>query len=197
MTPFKALYGKTCRTLLYWDEVGERRILGPELIQKTCEKVDLIREKIKAAQSKQKSYADRRRFGKRGKLNPRYIGPFEILARVGAVTYQLALPPSLADVHDVFHVSMLRQYILDSSHLLLQQPAELIADLIYEEVPEEIIDVKKYNLRNRTIFFVKVRWSNHSAAEASWEREDLMRERYPYLFDLPGSSSESMVASML
>ncbi|XP_043717680.1 uncharacterized protein LOC122665590 [Telopea speciosissima] len=170
--------------------------------------VDLIREKIKVAQSRQKSYADRRRqhiqfkvgekaslkvapikgvvrFGKRGKLNPRYIGPFEILARVGPVAYQLALPPSLVGVHDVFHVSMLRQYIPDSTHLLPQQPAELIADLTYEEVPEEIIDRKEHNLRNRTISFIKVKWSNHSMAKASWEREDLMKEGYPYLFDLP------------
>ncbi|XP_043710646.1 uncharacterized protein LOC122659614 [Telopea speciosissima] len=220
MTPFKAMYGKTCRTLLYWDEVGERRILGPELIQRTCEKVDLIREKIKATQSRQKNYAYRRRqhiqfrvgekaflkvspikgvvrFGKRGKLSPRYIGPYEVVARVGAVANQLALPPSLANVHDVFHVSILRQYIPDSSHLLPQQPAELIADLTYEEVPEEIVDVKEHNLRNRTISFVKLRWCNHSVAEASWEREDLMKERYPYLFGLPGSSSESMVTAML
>ncbi|XP_043725599.1 uncharacterized protein LOC122672165 [Telopea speciosissima] len=220
MTPFKALYGRTCCTLLYWDEVGERRMLGPELIQKTYEKVDRIREKIKATQSRQKSYADRKRqdiqfkvgekaflkvspikgvvrFGKRGKLSPRYISPFEILARIGAVAYQLALPPSLIGVHDVFHVYMLRQYIPDSSHLLPQQPAELIADLTNKEVLEEIVDVKEHNLRNRSIFFVKVRWSNHSAAETSWEREDLMRERYPYLFDLPGSSSVSMIASMI
>ncbi|XP_043705439.1 uncharacterized protein LOC122655300 [Telopea speciosissima] len=220
MTPFKALYGRTCCTPLYWDEVGERCILGPELIQKTCEKVDLIKEKIKATQSRQKSYVDRRRqhiqfkagekaflkmspikggvrFGKRGKLNPRYIGPFEIIARVGAVAYQLALAPSLAGVHDVFHVSMLRQYIPDASHLLPQQPTDLIANLSYEEVPEEIVDRREHNLRNQTISFVKVWWSNHSAAEASWEREDLVKERYPYLFNLPGSNSQTMVASML
>ncbi|XP_043697194.1 uncharacterized protein LOC122647972 [Telopea speciosissima] len=169
-----------------------------ELVQSTCEKVDLIKEKIRVAQSRQKSYADRRRqhlqfnvgekaflkvsptkgvvcFGKRGKLNPRYIGPFEFLAKVGAVAYKLALPPSLAGVHHVFHVSVLRQYIPDSTHLLPQQPAELVADLTYEEVPEKILDKKKHNLRSRTISFVKVKWSNHS----------------------PGSGSVSMLASML
>ncbi|XP_043697216.1 uncharacterized protein LOC122648000 [Telopea speciosissima] len=163
MTPFKALYGRTYRTPLYWDEDGERLTLGPELVQNTCEKVDLITEKIRVAQSQQKSYADKRRqlfqcnvgekaflkvspikgvvrFGKRGKLNPRYIGPFEILARVGTVAYKLALPPSLASVYDVFHV--LRQYIPDTTHLLPQQPAELVTDLTYEDVPEEILDRK-------------------------------------------------------
>ncbi|XP_043693040.1 uncharacterized protein LOC122643487 [Telopea speciosissima] len=171
MTPFKALYDRRRQHIQF--RVGEKAFL----------KVSPVKGVV--------------RFRKRGKLSPRYIGPYEIIARVGVVAYQLALPPSLAGVHDVFHVSMLRQYIPDASHLLPQQPAKLIGDLTYEEVPEEIVDRKEHNLRNRTISFVKVRWSNHSAAEASWEREDLMGERYPYLFNLLGSSSQSVIASML
>ncbi|XP_043699989.1 uncharacterized protein LOC122650659 [Telopea speciosissima] len=163
MAPFKAQYGKKCRTLLYWDKVGERRILGPELIQATCEKVDLIRERIKAAQSRQKGYTDQRRkdlefligdkvflkvsptkgvmrFSKKGKLSPRYIGPSEILAKIGPVAYWLALQPSLDGVHDVFHVSMLRKYVHDPSHVLSQEPPELAADMSYKEQLEKILD---------------------------------------------------------
>ena len=131
MAPFEMLYGRRCRTPLCWNEVGEKLIEGPELIQVTNEKVQVAREKLKEAQSRQKSYADRhrrplelqvgehvflkvspwkgvQRFGIKGKLSPRYIGPFEILDRVGEVSYRLALPPQLSHVHNVFHVSLLR-----------------------------------------------------------------------------------------
>ena len=131
MAPYEALYRRPCRSPICWTEVGESSIIDPDLIRDTSEKVGLIQKHLLTAQSLQKSYADRRcrplefevgdhiflkvmpkrgviRFGKRGKLAPRYIGPFEILERVGTVSYQLALPPSLSGVHEVFHVSMLR-----------------------------------------------------------------------------------------
>ena len=156
MAPYEALYGKQCRTPLCWSEVGERRLIGPELVQLTAEKIDVIRERLKTAQSRQKSYADRRRkdlefqvddwvflklspwkgvvrFGKRGKLSPRFIGPYQILEKVGPVAYRLELPSELAKVHDVFHVSMLRKYIADPSHVLSEQPITLRDDLAYEE----------------------------------------------------------------
>ena len=136
MTPYEALYGRPCRSPIYWTEVGESSITGPDLIRDTSEKVDLIWKRLFTAQSKQKSYVDRRRrplefkvgdhvflkvmprrgvirFDKRGKLAPRYIGPFEILLRVGTVAYRLVLPPSLLGVHEVFHISMLRKYTPD------------------------------------------------------------------------------------
>uniref|UniRef100_A0A2N9HS09 Reverse transcriptase domain-containing protein n=1 Tax=Fagus sylvatica TaxID=28930 RepID=A0A2N9HS09_FAGSY len=132
MAPYEALYGRRCRSPICWDEVGERKILGPEIVLKTCEKIELIRERLRVAQSRQKSYADTRRrdlefeigdmvfvrvapmkgvmrFGKKGKLSPRYVGPFEILERVGPVAYKLALPPALSGIHNVFHISMLRR----------------------------------------------------------------------------------------
>ena len=145
MAPYEALYGRKCRSPVCWDEVGESKLVGPEIIQITSEKIRLIRERIQTAQSRQKSYADRRRwdlefavgdhvflkvspwkgitrFGHKGKLSPRYIGPFEILERVGLVAYRIALPPALSKIHNVFHVSSLRKYILDPSHILDFQP---------------------------------------------------------------------------
>ena len=132
MVPYEALYGKPCRSLICWIEMGESSITGPDLIRDTLEKVGMIQKRLLTAQSQQKSYADIRRrplefeegdhvflkvmpkrgvigFEKRGKLSPRYIGPFEVLERVGAVAYRLALPPSLSSVHEVFNVSMLQK----------------------------------------------------------------------------------------
>ncbi|KAL5540026.1 hypothetical protein UlMin_046190 [Ulmus minor] len=149
------------------------------------------------AQSRQKSYADKRRrplefnkgdhvflkvapmkrvmrFGKKGKLSPRFIGPYEILERIGKTAYQLALPPSLSAVHNVFHVSMLKKYVHDPSHVLQQEPVEIDEKLSYEERPVEILDRKSKELMNKTIHLVKVLWRNHTVEEATWEREDEM-----------------------
>ena len=122
------------------------------------------------------------RFGKKGKLSPRFIGPFEILERVGEVAYKLALPPLLASVHNVFHVSMLKKYIQNSSHVLSYKQLELDLDLSYEEQPIQILDKEEKQLRNRKIPLVKVLWKNHSVEEATWEHEDEMRKMYPIVF---------------
>ena len=206
MAPFEALYGRRCRTPLCWDEVGERSLLGPDIVQETAEKVRLIRQRLLTAQSRQKSYADHRRrelifqvgdhvflrvsptrgvmrFGVRGKLSPRYVGPFEVLDRVGEVAYRLALPPSLAGVHNVFHVSMLRKYVPDPSHVIELAPLRIREDLTYEERPVRIVDRKDQVLRRRTIPYVKVQWSHHSEREAIWELEETMRTQYTYLFE--------------
>ena len=131
MAPYEALYRRSCRSPLCWTEVGESSITGPDLVRDTSEKVSLIRQRLLTTQIRKKSYVDMRRrplefevgdhvflkvmpkrgvvrFGKRGKLSPRFIGPFEILERVGTVAYRLALTPSMSGVHEVFHVSMLR-----------------------------------------------------------------------------------------
>ena len=205
MAPYEALYGKQCRTPLCWDEVGERRLTAPDLVQITTDKIKIIRERLLIAQSRQKSYADNRRkdlefqvgdwvflrlspwkgivrFGKRGKLSPRYIGPYLITERVGSVAYRLELPSELSQVHDVFHVSMLRKYVADPSHVLVSQPVSLREDLVYEEEPVQILDRKEQVLRNKTIPLVKVLWRNHNVEEATWEPEEQMREQYPHLF---------------
>ena len=126
------------------------------------------------------------RFGKKGKLSPRYIGPYEILERIGPVAYRLALPPELSGIHDVFHVSMLRQYRSDPSHVLQNEPVEIKENLSYIEEPVQILDYKIKQLRNRSIRLVKVLWRNHSKEEATWETEENMRRSYPYLFSDSG-----------
>ncbi|KAL0549712.1 hypothetical protein IC582_014199 [Cucumis melo] len=206
MAPFEALYGRCCRSPVCWGEVGEQRLMGPELVQSTNEAIQKIRSRMHTAQSRQKSYADVRRkdlefemgdkvflkvapmkgvlrFERRGKLSPRFVGPFEILERIGPVAYRLALPPSLSTVHDVFHVSMLRKYVPDPSHVVDYEPLEIDENLSYVEQPVEVLAREVKTLRNKQIPLVKVLWRNHRVEEATWEREDDMRSRYPELFE--------------
>ena len=122
------------------------------------------------------------RFGRNGKLAPRYIGPYLIIERVGTAAYRLELPEEMARLHNVFHVSMLRKYVFDPSHVLEREPVELSDDLSYVEEPVQILDRREQTLRNKSIQLVKVLWRSHSVEEATWESEDTMRERYPYLF---------------
>ncbi|GAV67815.1 Chromo domain-containing protein [Cephalotus follicularis] len=122
------------------------------------------------------------RFGKKGKLSPRYIGPYEILEKIGEVAYKLALPPSLSHVHNVFHVSLLRKYMANPSHVLRVEPIQVHEDLSYNEQPVEIMDYKEQVLRTKTVSLVKVLWKNHEVEEATWELEDTMRQEYPHLF---------------
>ncbi|KAL0554253.1 hypothetical protein IC582_008170 [Cucumis melo] len=206
MAPFEALYGRCCRSPVCWGEVGEQRLMGPELVQSTNEAIQKIRSRMHTAQSRQKSYADVRRkdlefevgdkvflkvapmkgvlrFERRGKLSPRFVGPFEILERIGPVAYRLALPPSLSTVHNVFHVSMLRKYVPDPSHVVDYEPLEIDENLSYVEQPVEVLAREVKTLRNKEIPLVKVLWRNHRVEEATWEREDDMRSRYPELFE--------------
>ncbi|KAL6225985.1 hypothetical protein ACLB2K_004833 [Fragaria x ananassa] len=122
-------------------------------------------------------------FGKRGKLSPRYIGPYEIIERVGTVAYRLELPSELSRIHNVFHESMLRKYIADPSHVLQEQPISLKKDLTYEEEPVQILDRKEQVLRNKTIPLVKVLLRSQQIEEATWEPEEQMRQQYHYLFE--------------
>ena len=122
------------------------------------------------------------RFGKKGKLAPRYIGPFEIKSRVGEVAYRLVLPPELSWIHPVFHVSMLKKYISDPSLVLQPQTVELTEDLTYKEYLLAIMDRQIRQLRTKEIPMVKVLWSNHTIEDCMWETETAMRDSYPYLF---------------
>ncbi|KAL0536582.1 hypothetical protein IC582_025533 [Cucumis melo] len=206
MAPFEALYGKCCRSPVCWGEVGEQRMLGPELVQTTNAAIQKIRARMLTAQSRQKSYADVRRkdlefevgdmvflkvapmkgvlrFAKKGKLSPRFVGPFEILERIGPVAYRLALPPSFAAVHDVFHISMLRKYVADPTHVVDFEPLQVSENLSYEEQPVEVLAREVKKLRSREIPLVKILWQNHGVEEATWEKEEDMRAQYPELFE--------------
>ena len=148
ITPYEVLYGRKCRTPLCWTELSERKVIGPDLIQETEEKVKMIRERLKVATDRQKSYADMKRkdiryevgekvflkvspwkkvmrFRKKGKLSPRFIGPYEVIKKVGPVAYRLALPLDLEKIHNVFHVSMLRRYRSGPSHVVSSETIEL------------------------------------------------------------------------
>ena len=115
------------------------------------------------------------RFGRRGKLSPRFIGPYEIVSKVGPVTYRLKLPPELSRIHDTFYVSMLRKYIPDPSHVHREQTVQLKENLTHEETPVQIVDRKEQVLRCKVISLVKVLWMNHEREAATWEPEVQMR----------------------
>ncbi|GJR46718.1 hypothetical protein Tco_1314821 [Tanacetum coccineum] len=211
-SPFEALYGRKCRSPVIWNEVGESQLIGPELVQETTEKIVQIRERLKTARSRQKCYADRRRkplefqvgdrvllrvspwkgvvrFGKRGKLAPRFVGPFEIVERIGPVAYRLRLPQELSCIHDVFHVSNLKKCLAESD---IQIPLEEIRvnDKVYFiEEPVEIVDRQIKKLKRSWIPIVKVRWDSRRGAEFTWEREDQFKAKYPHLFMLIHHSS--------
>jgi hypothetical protein len=203
--PYEALYGRKCRSPLYWDEVGEKYLIGPEMIQDMKDKISIIRRRMLTAQSRQKSYTDKHRrqlefnvgdlvylkgspmkgvmrFGKKGKLSPRFVGPFEVKEVVGPVAYKVELPPALSDIHNVFHVSTLRKYVHDSRHIIDFEPLQVQGDLKYEELPVQILDRKEQQLRTKTIPLVKILWRNHDVEEASWEHEHEMRNKYPHFF---------------
>ncbi|XP_057250104.1 uncharacterized protein LOC130591186 [Beta vulgaris subsp. vulgaris] len=180
MAPFEALYGRKCRSPLCWNDISETVTLGPQMIEDTVKQVRYIREKMRAAQDRQKAYADQNRrdseyqvgekvllkvspmkgvmrFGQKGKLSPKFIGPYDIIERIGRLAYRLDLPNNLGKVHNVFHVSQLKRYVPDKSHVLDPEIIEVDETLSFEERPR--------------------------TEEATWEAEDEMRKKYPELFD--------------
>ncbi|WVZ48725.1 hypothetical protein U9M48_000144, partial [Paspalum notatum var. saurae] len=201
MAPFEALYGRRCRTPLNWSEPGERVTFGPDLVTQAEEQV----------KSRQKSYSDRRRrplvfeagdhvylrvspmkgvhhFGVKGKLAPRYVGPFKITERCGLVAYRLELPPHLAAVHDVFHVSQLKKCLRVPEEEVDTSQIQIEPDLTYEARPVKVLDRKQRSTRRNTITMYKVQWSEHSEEEATWETEEYLQTKYPGF--LPSTSNE-------
>ncbi|GJQ95756.1 putative reverse transcriptase domain-containing protein [Tanacetum coccineum] len=187
-------------------------LTGPELVHETTEKIIQIKKRIQAARDRQKSYADRRRkplefevgdkvmlkvspwkgvirFGKRGKLNPRYIGPFKILAKVGTRAYRLELPEKLSRVHSTFHVSNLKRCLVDEPLAIPLDEIQIDDKLNFIEEPVEIIDQEVKRLKQSRIPIVKVRWNSRRGPEFTWEREDQIKKKYPYLFVNPSSTS--------
>ncbi|GKD89301.1 putative reverse transcriptase domain-containing protein, partial [Tanacetum coccineum] len=195
-------------------DIGESSLIRPELVQETTDKVVLIKEKLKAARDRQKSYADNRRkplefevgdqvllkvspwkgvmhFGKKGKLAPRYVGPFEILERIGPVAYRLRLPKELSEVHDTFHVSNLKKCLADANLHVPLDEIKIDKTLHFVEEPVEIMDCEVKTLKRSKILIVKVRWNSKRGPEFTWEREDHMKARYPQLFVANAGESSS------
>ncbi|WVZ75202.1 hypothetical protein U9M48_023283 [Paspalum notatum var. saurae] len=211
MAPFEALYGRRCGTPLNWSEPGERVTFGPDLVTQAEEQVRFIQENLKRAQSRQKSYSDRRRrplvfkegdhvylrvspmkgvhrFGVKGKLAPRYVGPFKISEKCGPVAYRLELPPRLAAVHDIFHVSQLKKCPRVPKEEIDTSQVQIEPDLTYKAGPVKVPDQKQRSTRRSTVTMYKVQWSEHTEEEATWETEEYLRTKYPGF--LPSTSNE-------
>ncbi|KAJ8747720.1 hypothetical protein K2173_012670 [Erythroxylum novogranatense] len=166
MAPYEALYRRRCKTPICWDEEGERKLVGPELIQTTVEKVNLVKQRLKATQDRMKSYIDAHRK--------------EMEFEVGDKVFLKASPWK----------GVMRRYRSDPSRIIRTSDVQLRDDLSYEELPVEILDTKKKVLRNKTVQLVKVLWRNHSVEEATWEPLEAMKEKYPHLFDDSGNNVE-------
>ncbi|GJT90679.1 putative reverse transcriptase domain-containing protein [Tanacetum coccineum] len=202
---FEALYGRKCRSPVLWAEIGEGSLIGPELVQEMTDKVVVIKERLQAARDRQKSYADNRHkplefdirdrvmlkvspwkgvvcFGKKGKLAPRYVGPFEILERIGLVAYRLRLPEELSGVHDMFHVSNLKKCLADASLHVPLNEIKVDKTLRFIEEPVEILDREIKSLKRSKISLVKVCWDSKRGPEFTWEGKDYMKSKYPQLF---------------
>jgi hypothetical protein len=202
MAPFEVLYGRRCQNPLNWIELGEKVIFGLGLVKEAEVTIHHIEDNLRAPKSHQETYGSKRRrplefevgdhaylrvspmkgvkrFGVKGKLAPRYIGPFAILQKRGTVAYQLDLPPSLAGVHDIFHVSQLKKCLKAPMDAVLPKVTPLEADLSYPEHPIEVLDQKDHVMSHKIIKFFKIQWSNHFEEEPTWESEDFLYSRHP------------------
>jgi hypothetical protein len=207
MVSFKMLYERRCRTPLNWIELREKVIFGPNLVEEAEATIRRIQDNLKALKLHQETYANKshrplsfevgnhvylrvspmkgvKRFEVKGKLAPYYIRAFPILKKCGTVAYKLDLPPSLARVHDIFHMSQLKKCIKAPVDIVLPEVTPLEADLSYHEHPIKILDQKDHVTRRKTIIFFKIQWSNHSEKEVTWESDDFLRSHRSD-FELP------------
>jgi hypothetical protein len=181
-------------------------VFGLDVLKDAEKKVRMIRDNLKIAQFRQKSYVDTqrreltfevgdyvylkvspmrsvKRFNMKGKLTPRYIEPFKIVERRGEVAYQLEIPESLAGVHDVFHVSQLKKCLRVPEEQIPLEELTVKEDLTYEEFSVKILETAEKVTRSRTIRMCKVQWNRYTEDEATWEREEDLRKTYPQLFE--------------
>ncbi|GJS23934.1 putative reverse transcriptase domain-containing protein [Tanacetum coccineum] len=211
---FEVLYERKCKSPVLWAEIGESSLIEPKMVQETTDKVVLIKEKLKAARDRQKSYADNRRkplefevgdkallkvlpwkcvicFGKKGKLSPKYVGAFEILERIGPVACRLRLPKELSEVRDTFHVSNLKKCLADANLHVPLDEIKVDKTLHFVKKPIEIIDSEVKTLKRSKIPIVNVRWNSKRGSEFTWERDDHIKARYPQLFVANAGESSS------
>jgi hypothetical protein len=205
MAPFEMLYGRRYRNPLFSNETRERKVFEPDILQEAEKQVRMVRENLRVAQSRQKSYADHRRrelsfevgdfvylkvspmrglrhFKVRGKLTQRFIGPFKILEKGGEVVYQLELPPQLSNVHDVFHVSQLKNCLHVPEEQIPTEGLDAKEDLSYQEYTVKILETSERVMCNKKVKMCKVQWSHHTEEEATWEREEELKVEFPSFF---------------
>ncbi|GJY71864.1 putative reverse transcriptase domain-containing protein [Tanacetum coccineum] len=183
--PFEALYGRKCRSPIYWAEVGDAQLTGPEIIRETTEKIIQIKHRLQASRDRQRSYADKRR-----KPLEFQVGD-KILAKVGMVAYPLELPEQLSRVHSTFHVSNLKKCLSDEPLVIPLDEIHVDDKLNFIEEPIEIMDREVKCLKQSRIPIVKVRWNSRRGPEYTWEREDQMQKKYPHLFANPESAPQA------
>ena len=207
MAPYEALYGRPYNSQSCWIEIGEKFVLGPDVVRETSDKIKIIQQRMKAAKDRQKGYADKRRrdlkfsvgdlvfvkisplksvirFGRRGKLAPRFVGPFPILELVGNLAYRIDLPEKMAGVHNVFHVSQLRKFVHDSDMTISPdqlEDFEVEPEAVGNRKPTRIVEHDTKRLRRKAVKLVKVQWSEDES-DCTWETEEDIRKKYPELF---------------
>jgi hypothetical protein len=203
MAPFDALYGRRYRTPLNWSKDGERTLFGPNLVKDAKEKVQVIRENLKMAQMRQKSYHDKgttprhfevgdyvylkvsptkgvQRFDVKGNLAPRYIGPYEVIEVCGPVAYRIQLPERFSAVHNVFHVTQLKKGMpVPENEVIIEANAWIEPDFSLIEHPLRLLDQKERKTRRQAVRMYKIQWSHHTEEEATWETEEYLNTKYP------------------
>ncbi|CAN4076422.1 unnamed protein product [Withania somnifera] len=175
MAPYEALYGRKCRSPIGWFEVGETVLLGLDLVQQAMEKVKVIQQRLKTAQSRHKSYADARIRGLEFSIGDWVF--LKVSPMKGVMRFELSI------VHPVFHVSMLHRCIGDPSRITPIEDVQVTEELGYEEVPVAILDRQVKKLRNKEVASIKVLWRNQQVEEVTWEAEEAMKSKYPHLFE--------------
>ncbi|GJU52661.1 putative reverse transcriptase domain-containing protein [Tanacetum coccineum] len=215
----KVLYGRKCRSPVCWAEVGQVQLTGLDLVRETTEKNIQIKQRMQTARDRQKSYADKKCkpmdfqvgdkvmlkvspwkgvvcFRKWEKLNPRYVGPFKVLEKVGAFAYKLELPQELSRVHNTFHVSNLKRCYSDDPLIVPLDRLHVDDKLQFVKEPVEILDREVKQLRHSRVPIVKVRWNSKRGPEFTWEREDQFKKKYPHLFEKAAPSSSATPLSL-